>query len=115
MYIEIRLRCVAYTIWTLWEKEISFYNVLLICEKHYTSGILGKIMSLIQFLFHMLIHKALVQLSVTNRYGCDLNLSMNQASCSCARIVHYTSSILVKIMHLSQLFFLMLKLKMALT
>ena len=68
-------------------------------------------MHLIQLFFHMLTLKARVLLNVTNRYGSDLNISMNQKSCSCARIVHYTSSILVQIMHLSQIFFHMLTLK----
>ena len=49
--------------------------------------------------------------NVSSCYGSDLNVSMNQTSCSCAEIVYYTSSILVKIMHLSQLFFHMLTLK----
>ena len=32
-------------------------------------------------------------------------------SCSCLKIIHYTSCIFVKILHLSQLFFHMLTLK----
>ena len=69
----------ACTIWTLWEKEVSFCNVLLMCKKHYihyTSSILVKIMDLVQLFFHMLTLKAPVQL-VTNRYGSNLNVSMN--------------------------------------
>ena len=30
--------------------------------------------------------------NLTNRYGSDLNDSLNQTSCSCMRIIHYTSS-----------------------
>ena len=59
----------------------------------------------------MITLKALVQLNVTYHYGSGQNVSMKQTSCSCVRIVYYTSSILVKIMHLSQLFFRMLTLK----
>ena len=48
---------------------------------------------------------------VTNCYGIDLNISKNQMSCSYARIGHHRSINLVKIMHLSQLFFHMQTLK----
>ena len=41
-------------------KEISFCNVLLICEKHYTSSILVTIMDLIQLFSRILTPKALV-------------------------------------------------------
>ena len=45
---------------------------------HYTSRFLVKIMHLSQLFFHMLTLKALIQLNVTDRYGSDLNVSMNQ-------------------------------------
>ena len=80
---------------------MSFCNVLLMCEKHNTSSILVKIMDLIQLSSRMPTLKAVVSLNVTNRYGSGLNFAMNQTSWSCARIVHYASSILVKIVHLS--------------
>ena len=32
-----------------------------------------------------------------NRYGSDQNVSMNQTSCSCARIAHYVSGILINL------------------
>ena len=49
------------------------------------------------YLHHLnLVRKALTSCS----YARKLNVSMNQTSCSCARIVHYTSCILVRIMHL---------------
>ena len=45
---------------------------------HYTSRFLVQIMHLSQLFFHMLTLKALMQLNVTDRYGSDLNVSMNQ-------------------------------------
>ena len=74
---------------------------------HYALSMLVKIMDLFQLFFNILTLKALVQLNVTNCYGSDLNVSMNQTPCSCARIVHYIASILVKIMNLSQLFYML--------
>ena len=59
----------------------------------------------------MLTLQPLVKLNVTNRYGSELNVSMNQTSCSCAKVIFHTLSILVKIMYLSQLFFHMLTVK----
>ena len=44
----------------------------------YTSSVLVKIMLLSQFFLHMLTLKALVYLNVTDRYGSNLNVSMNQ-------------------------------------
>ena len=45
---------------------------------HYTSSFLVKIMHFSQLFFHMLTLKALMQLNVNDRYGSDLNVSMNQ-------------------------------------
>ena len=72
-------------------------NVLCARNIHCTSSILVKIMDLIQLFFCMLTLKALVELNITNCYGNGQRVSLNQTSCSCARVVYYTSSILVKI------------------
>ena len=45
---------------------------------HYTTGTLVKIMYLSQLFFHTLTLKALTKLNVIDRYGSDLNVSMNQ-------------------------------------
>ena len=45
---------------------------------HYITGTLVKIIYLSQLFFHMLTFKALTKLNVTNHYGSDLNVSMNQ-------------------------------------
>ena len=44
----------------------------------YTTGTLVKIMYLNQLFFHMATLKALTKLNLTNHYGSDLNVSMNQ-------------------------------------
>ena len=45
---------------------------------HLKSSILVKIMHLSQLFFHMLTLEALKKLYVTNPYGSDINVSMNQ-------------------------------------
>ena len=45
---------------------------------NYTSSNLVKIIHLIQLFFHMLTLQALTELNVTDRYGSDLNVSINQ-------------------------------------
>ena len=58
------------------------YHYVTICSCariiHYTSGILVKIIHLCRLFFHMLTLKALTKLNATDRYGSDLNVSMNQ-------------------------------------
>ena len=60
------------------KKYISVTSWSCVRNIHYMSSILVKIMNLIQFFFHMLTLKVLVQDNVTNHYGSDPNVSMNQ-------------------------------------
>ena len=60
------------------EKETSVTSCSCARIIDYTSSILVKIINLSQVFLHMLTLKALTKLSVTSRYGSDLNDSMNQ-------------------------------------
>ena len=68
--------------WTFEPSEKKKYHSVTTCSCariiHYTTSTLVKIMHLSQLFFHMLTLKALRKLTVTDLYGNDLNVSMNQ-------------------------------------
>ena len=77
---ELRYKFIfACTIWILKKKELSFCNNLFICKNHSLCiRLFSKIMHLSQLFFYMLTLTALTKLNVTDCYGSDLNVYMNQ-------------------------------------